>query len=181
MAIAASAFLTPSQAHAELKVAVIEMQKIFKEFNKTKEADISIKEEQNGYKKQRDERMESYRKLAEQIKGLRDEAMDPSLSDAAKDDKNKAYEEKVNEARQLEREIREFDQTTVKLLRDQSTRMRDQILKEIQAEIDTFAKGKYSIVLDKSGMTLNGTSTVVYTEGLTDLTDELIKRLNAKK
>jgi len=156
------------------------MQKIFKDYKKTQEADANLKEQMNGYKKERDERMEDYRKLVEQIKGLRDTAQDPSLSENARTEKNKALEEKANEARQREREIREFDQTTQKLFQDQSKRMRDKILEEIQGEIDKFAKGKYSIVLDKSGMTLNGTPTLIYTEGLTDLTDELIKTLNAQ-
>ncbi len=180
VAIAITSLFTPTQAHAELKVAVVEMQKIFKDYKKTQEADANLKEQMNGYKKERDERMEDYRKLVEQIKGLRDTAQDPSLSEDARTEKNQALEEKVNEARQREREIREFDGTTQKLFQDQSKRMRDKILEEIQAEIDKFAKGKYSLVFDKSGMTLNGTPTVIYTEGLTDLTDEILKTLNAK-
>jgi len=180
VATAAAILFHPAQARAELKIAVVEMQKIFKDYKKTQEADANLKEQMNGYKKERDERMEDYRKLVEQIKGLRDAAQDPSLSEDARTEKTKALEEKVNEARQREREVREFDQTTQKLFQDQSKRMRDKILEEIQGEINAFAKGKYSIVLDKSGLTLNGTSTVIYTEGLTDLTDELIQKLNAK-
>lgn len=180
VAIAITAFFTPSQSQAELKIAVVEMQKVFKDYKKTQEADANLKEQMNGYKKERDERMEDYRKLVEQIKGLRDAAQDPSLSEDARAEKQKALEEKVNEARQREREVREFDQTTQRLFQDKSKRMRDKILEEIQAEIDKFAKGKYSIVFDKSGMTLNGTPTLIYTEGLPDLTDELIKKLNSK-
>ena len=176
---AVSGFLTPATSKAaELKIAVVDMQKVFKEYGKTQEADTKLKEQMSGYKKERDERMEDYRKLIEQIKGLRDGAQDPSLSEDARKEKQQKLEEKVNEARQREREIREFDGTTQKLFGDQSKRMRDKILEEITTKINEFAKGKYSMVFDKSGMTLNGTPTLVYSEGLTDLTDEIVNSLN---
>lgn len=179
VALALTTFFTPTRTHAaDLKIAIVDMQQVFKEYSKTKEADTKLKEQMSGYKKERDERMEDYRKLIEQIKGLRDGAQDPSLSDEARQEKQQMLQEKVGEAQAREREIREFDGTTQKLFGDQSKRMRDKILEEIQAEIDKFAKGKYSIVFDKSGMTLNGTPTLIYQEGLTDLTDEIIKALN---
>jgi len=165
-------------AQGAMKVAIIDMQQVFKEYDKTKEADSKLKERMSGYKKERDERMEDYRKLIEQIKGLRDAAQDPSLSEEARQEKQSMLEEKVNEARSREREIREFDGTTQKLFTDQSKRMRDKILEEIQGKIDEFAKGKYTMVFDSSGMTLNGTPTLIYSEGLTDLTDEIIASLN---
>jgi len=179
VALAITVLFTPVRTHAaELKIAVVDMQEVFKQYEKTKEADTKLKEQMSGYKKERDERMEDYRKLIEQIKGLRDGAQDPSLSEVARGEKQQMLEEKVNEARAREREIREFDGTTQKLFGEQSKRMRDKILEEIQVEIDKFAKGKYSIVFDKSGMTLNGTPTLVYHEGLVDLTDEIVKALN---
>jgi len=180
VAVAITSLFKPSEAHAEIKIAVVEMQKIFKEYKKTQEADGNLKEQMSGYKKERDGRMEDYRKLVEQIKGLRDTAQDPSLSADSQKEKGQALEEKVSEARQREREIREFDQTTQKLFQDQSKRMRDKIIEEIQGEIEKFAKGKYSLIVDKSGLTLNGTPTIIYTEGLTDITDEILSTLNAK-
>ncbi|MGF1678829.1 MAG: OmpH family outer membrane protein [Candidatus Methylacidiphilales bacterium] len=165
---------------ADMKIAVVDMQKIFKEYKKTQEADTKLKEQMNSYKTERDGRMEDYRKLVDQIKNLRDGAQDPSLSADARKEKELKLQEKVGEAQQREREIREFDATTQKLFADQSKRMRDKILEEIQGELNKFAKGKYTMIFDQSGMTLNGTATLIYQEGLTDISDELIKLLNAK-
>ncbi|MEM6820936.1 MAG: OmpH family outer membrane protein [Verrucomicrobiota bacterium] len=178
LAFAVTHFVLPAHSQAQMKIAVVDMQKVFKEYSKTQEADKKLKEQMNGYKKERDERMEDYRKLIEQIKGLRDGAQDPSLSEEARKEKQQKLEEKVTEARAREREVREFDSTTQKLFGDQSKRMRDKILEEIKKKIESFAKGKYSLVFDQSGMTLNGTPTVIYSEGLTDLTDEIITSLN---
>lgn len=179
LAFAILPFATPSRTQAaDIKVAVIDMQKVFKEYNKTVEADTKLKEQMSGYKKERDDRMEDYRKLIEQIKGLQEGAQDPSLSEDARKEKQQKLQEKIQEAQSREREIREFDGTTQKLFGDQSKRMRDKILEEIQAKINEFAKGKYSLVFDKSGMTLNGTPSLIYNEGLADLTDEVIKALN---
>jgi len=180
VAIVATAMFSPAQTRAELKTAVVDLQKIFNDYKKTQEGLANLREQESGYQKEYEERMEDYRKLVEQLKGLHDAAQDLSLSEDARTEKNKALEEKVTEARQRERAVREFRSTTKKLSQDQFKRMRDNILEEIRGEIDKFAKGKYSIVLDKSGLTFNGAPTIMYTEGLTDLTDELVKTLNAQ-
>ncbi|MEO0452677.1 MAG: hypothetical protein AAFY98_00900 [Verrucomicrobiota bacterium] len=59
--------------------------------------------------------------------------------------------------------------------------MRKTIVDEITSSVNDFCAGKYSLVLDKSGTSLNGTPSVLYTEGLTDLTEEIVKILNSKK
>jgi hypothetical protein len=37
------------------------------------------------------------------------------------------------------------------------------------------------LVFDKTGANLNGTPTLLYSEGLTDITDEVTKHLNASR
>jgi outer membrane protein len=64
---------------------------------------------------------------------------------------------------------------------DQSQRTRKSIIDEITQSVATYSKGKYTVVLDKSGVTLNGTPALLYSEGLTDITDEVTKQLNASK
>ncbi len=178
---AAALLAGTASLQANLKLAVIDMQEVFKGYYKTEEADARIKDQMSGFRKDRDERMEDYRKLVDQLNALRESAQDPALSDTARRDKEQAFQEKVMEARQREQQIREFEQTTQRLIQDQTQRMRETIVAEIQKIVDEFAKGKYNLVLDKSGMTLNGTAAIIYTEGVTDITTEITRLLNASK
>jgi len=168
-------------AQAELKVAVIDLQKVFEDYYKTKEADSRLKDQMEGFKTTRDERLADYRKLVDQIKSLRESVEDPSLSEEARKDKELKYQEKFNEARQREQELRSYEQTTAKLLQDQSGRMRQTIVEEINTTVEEFCAGKYDLVIDKTGNTVSGTPVILYSENLTDLTTEIVKILNSKQ
>lgn len=173
--------LLPVSASAEMKVAIIDLQKVFKDYKKTKKADTELKDKAAGYRKERDERREDYRKMIDQYRALEESADDPSLSEAAREEKKKKLKEKKTALIEKERKLREFDQTTAKLFQDQQLRMRKTIVEEINEMVQEFAKGKYQLVLDKSGMTMNGTPLVFFSEGVSDITAEITKKLNEKK
>ena len=59
-------------------------------------------------------------------------------------------------------------------------RMRDNILVEIKAAVTVKAKAAgYSLVIDAAAETANATTAVVYSSGENDLTDAVLKQLNA--
>jgi len=166
---------------AGLKIALVDLQKCFNDYYKTEEAKGRINEQGSGYQKEFNDRMEDYKKLVDQINGLREGEKDPSLSEAARKERQDRLKEKIQEAQTRERELNDFRNTSSRLLQDQQMRMRKTIVDEINKKVEEFSKGKYNLVLDKSGQTLNGTSSLVYTEGVTDITDEIIKSLNKDK
>jgi hypothetical protein len=58
--------------------------------------------------------------------------------------------------------------------------MRDNILSEIKAAVTSQAKaGGYAMVIDAAAETANATPAVVYSSGENDLTDAVLKQLNA--
>jgi outer membrane protein len=166
---------------AGLKIALVDLQKCFNDYYKTEEAKERINTQGAGYQKEFNDRMEDYKKLVDQINGLREGEKDPSLSEAARKERQDRLREKIQEAQTRERELNDFRQTSSRLLQDQQMRMRKTIVDEINKKVEEFSKGKYNLVLDKSGQTLNGTSSLVYTEGVTEITDEIIKALNKDK
>lgn len=183
-ALSAALFLFASAVSAQttgLKIALIDLQKCFNDYYKTEEAKERINTQGQGYQKEFNDRMEDYKKLVDQINSLREGTKDPSLSEAARKEREDKLMEKVREAQTREREINDFRNTSAKLLQDQQMRMRKTIVDEINKKVEEFAKGKYNLVIDRSGQTLNGTSTLVYTEGVTDITEEVIKSLNKDK
>ncbi len=60
--------------------------------------------------------------------------------------------------------------------------MKQGIVEEIVKVVnDMGARDKYSLVLDKSGTTMSGTNLVLYSQDVKDITDDLIKTINASK
>mgnify|MGYP000644211845 CR=1 FL=1 len=176
------ALISPLQAQSTgLKIALIDMQESFKQYYKTDEAQERLKQDMAGYQRQMEDKREDYRKIIDQIKALQDGAKDPSASDASKKEKEQKLKEKIQEAQTRENEMNQFAQTTSKVFQDSQQRMRKTIVDEINEKVNIFAKGKYNLILDKSGMTLNGTAALVYSEGVADVTAEIIKTLNASK
>jgi outer membrane protein len=165
---------------ADLKIGVVDMQRVFQEYYKTKEADARLKEVLAGYQKEYQDMMADYQKSVDEATKLRSQTQDATLDAKVRDEKTKALQTKVTELQAMERKIQEFNVTRRKQLDDQSQRMRKNIVEEITKVITSLGQaGKYNILLDKSGMTLNGTPTALYVDGLSDISDDIIKTMNA--
>ena len=107
------------------------MNRAFKEYNKTKDAEGKINEAKNSAKKEYDDRADSYKKALDEINKLNQQLEAPALSADAKTQKAKDRDEKIASIKNMEREINEFRQTREKQLQEQAVRMRDGIVKEI--------------------------------------------------
>ncbi|NJK90708.1 MAG: OmpH family outer membrane protein [Blastochloris sp.] len=170
-----------SICQAETKIALVDMQEAFKQYYKTNDAQERLKQDMATFQKNFEEKKTDMNKLVDQLNGLIERAKDPSASETAKKEAEQKVREKQQEAAARERELLAFRDQTSKMFQDSQARMRKGIVDEINEAIVTFSKGKYNLVMDKSGMTLNGTPALVYTEGVTDITQEIIKTLNKSK
>ncbi len=172
--------VTAQPAFAQIKVGSVDMTKIFAAYTKTKDAEQRINEAQAAAKKEFDERMETQKSLIEEINKLQEEARNPALSADAKAGKERARDEKINEARNLEREIQEFRRTRERQLNEQALRMRAGIVEEIQGVINEMVAAKgYDVVIDVSGKTLNGVPSILHANPQYDFSQEVIDQLNA--
>src|SRR6266852_5458521 len=129
----ASLLLLPIAARAQgtLKIGTVDMNRAFKEYNKTKDAEAKINDAKNQAKKEYDDRADSYKKALDEINKLNQQLEAPALSADAKTQKAKERDEKIASIKSMEREINEFRQTREKQLQEQAVRMRDGIVKEI--------------------------------------------------
>lgn len=174
------ALTVASVSAADLKIAVVDLTKVFNDYTKTKEADARIKEQMSSFQKEGQDRMADYQKMVDEVTKLRDAANDPTLSPAAKADKQKAFDTKVQEVKDLERKIREFQTQRSKQIQDAGLRMRANLVDDITKVINDYgAREKYNLILDKSGSSVNGTSFMLYTQDLKDVTDDITKLVNA--
>jgi outer membrane protein len=175
-----SALALPGTAFAQgMKIATVDMNRAFKEYNKTKDAETKINEAKNAAKKEYDDRADSYKKALDEINKLNQQLEAPALSADAKTQKAKERDEKIASIKSMEREINEFRQTREKQLQEQAVRMRDGIVKEITDVVMEKVKSEnMDLVFDKSGQSLNGVPTLIFSRDNMDFTSELIATLN---
>ncbi len=137
---------------AQIKVGTVDVNRVFKEYNKTKEAEARINATKDEAKKEYDGRADAYKKVLDQINKLNQQLEAPALSSDAKAAKTKERDEKIGDIKDMEREINEFRQTREQQLQQQMARMRDGIVKEIMDVVMKQVKSKdMDIVFDKSG------------------------------
>ncbi|MGB8342395.1 MAG: OmpH family outer membrane protein [Chthoniobacterales bacterium] len=174
------AFAFPCGAFAQgLKVGTIDMNRAFKEYNKTRDAEKKINDAKDAAKKEYDDRADSYKKALDEINKLNQQLEAPALSADAKTQKAKDRDEKIASIKNMEREINEFRQTREKQLQDQAVRMRDGIVKEITDVVMAKVKAaNMDLVFDTSGVSLNGVPTVMFAKPEYDFTNDVVAQLN---
>jgi outer membrane protein len=177
----AAALVSPVATYAQgaLRIGTIDMQRAFKEYGKTKDAEAKINEAKNAAKKEYDDRADGYKKALDEINNLNKQLDAPALSADAKSQKAKERDDKIANIKNMEREITEFRQTRERQLQEQAMRMREGIVKEITDVVMEKVKGSnMDLVFDKSGMSLNGVPVLMYSRDNTDFTTDVIAELN---
>jgi len=173
------AFPVVAFAQGALKIGTVDMQRAFKECNKTKDAEAKINDAKNAAKKEYDDRAESYKKALDEINTLNKQLDAPALSADAKAQKAKERDDKIANIKNMEREINEFRQTRERQLQEQAMRMREGIVKEItDIVMEKVKANNMDLVFDKSGMSLNGVPVLMYSHDNVDFTSDIITVLN---
>jgi outer membrane protein len=166
-------------AQGTSKIGTVDMQRAFKEYNKTKEAEVKINDAKNAAKKEYDDRAESYKKALDEINNLNKQLESPALSADKKTGMAKERDDKIANIKSMEREISDFRQTRERQLQEQLMRMREGIVKEITDVVMEKVKTKnLDFVLDKSGISINGVPLILYAPENVDFTGEIIETLN---
>ena len=172
---------TAVQAQA-LKVGVVDMNKVFSGYYKTKDAENKINDAREVAKKELDDRMESHKQLLDEINQLNKDVDNKALSESARSDRQKKREDKINQVRSLEQEINEFKGSREKQLQEQAVRMRNTIVEEIMTVVNARVKSdNYDLVLDKSGQSLNGVQIVLHANDKMEFSDDVITALNKNR
>ena len=166
-------------AQGTSKIGTVDMQRAFKEYNKTKDAEAKINDARSAAKKEYDDRAESYKKALDEINSLNKQLDAPALTAEAKTQKAKERDDKIANIKKMEREINDFSQTRDRQLQEQLMRMREGIVKEItDVVLEKVKTNNMEFVFDKSGVSLNGVPIVLYAPGNVDFTNDIIAVLN---
>ncbi|HEV3099146.1 MAG TPA: OmpH family outer membrane protein [Candidatus Udaeobacter sp.] len=175
----ALAFPIAALAQGTLKIGTVDMQRAFKEYNKTKEAEVKINDAKNAAKKEYDDRAESYKRALDEINNLNKQLESPALSADKKTQTAKERDDKIANIKNMEREISDFRQTRERQLQEQLMRVREGIVKEItDVVMEKVKASNMDLVLDKSGMSINGVPFLLFSHDNIDFTNDIIAVLN---
>jgi outer membrane protein len=167
-------------AGADQKIATVNLQKVFDKYYKTVRSNLALQQEAADMEKERKDMVDAGKKEESDWQKLIEKSEDQAVSADERAKSKKAAQDKLNEVKNAEQTIQEYDRAAGAKLREKRRQRTDDILKEIRGVLDAEAKaGGYALVLDISGESANMAPVVLYSNGVSDLTENLIKELNA--
>ncbi len=164
---------------ADLKFGVVDMQKAFADFHKTKDASDKFKENVDKAQREVNERWSVYKNLLGEIQKLQKEAQDPIINNEGRAKKGAELNDKAKELRALEQEIGEFQNRRQGQLKQEDLQIRKGLYDEILSIVKDKAKADgYDFVFDKSGISLTTVPVLLFYKDAVDFTDQIIVELN---
>jgi len=161
------------------RIVTVDLNRTFNEYHKTTASSAKLKEQAETYNKEQDDLLAQFRKLSEELGKLQEDQEKPEYTEEVRAQKRKLVRDKLDEIKAKETEIQNYRRSHTELLQQATQRMRAGIIKEIQEVIAKEARDLgYLYVFDKSGNTLNGVPTVIYSQDSLDITEDIIKVLN---
>jgi outer membrane protein len=167
-------------ASAQVKIAVVDMKKTFELYYKTKQAEAQIKAQGAEADKVFKGMLEDYRKANQEYKTLLDGSNDQAVSAEERDKRKNAAEKKLMDLQEIEKSVKQYESSAKTNIGALEKRMRDKIVEEIREVVNRMSKnGSFTHVFDLAAVTPYQTPIILYTDGQNDLTDAVVKELNA--
>lgn len=177
--VTATSFLGAATASAQVKVGIVDMNKVFTSYYKTKDAEARLNDARTQAKTDLDSRLETLKAKMEEINKLEADTKKPELADDKKEAAVKQRDEKIAEVRNLDREVAEFRQTRERQLQEQFMRMRGDIVQDILKVVEARVKSEgYDLVFDKSGQGISQVPVVLFSAPSMDFSDSITSELN---
>jgi len=173
LALLAAPGLTLS-AHAQTKIATVDMRKLLNGYWKTKQANAALETRKADLRKELKDMADGLDKAQTDYKQLLAQADDPTISDVERQRRKDAVTDKSKQISDSKVAYDQFSRQAEVQLQDQVQRMTSNLLTEIQAAIKTKAKlAGYSLVLNSTS------DAVAFDAGDADLTADVLAQLNA--
>ena len=168
-----------SLANAQVKFGTVDMNRVFSEYYKTKNAQTKYAEAEKAANDDLNGRVDTLKKSMQEISAINSDLEKTDLTKEARDAKLKEQQTKVAAARSMDREIADFRSAKQKTLQDQFLRMRKDIVDDIMKSVNDLVKAKgYDIVFDKSGLSAGAVPVVLFSRDDLDFSQDVITALN---
>ena len=162
------------------RIAVVNMETVFRQYYKSRIAAETLRRQSEIYRAYVMTEQDKLKELQKEIAVARDASQNLALSAADREAQKTLCAEKEREYAAKRAELNRYMLERNRALSAIEKSKRDEILKDIRAEAarQAVAAG-FSFVLDSSGMTTSGVPAVVYARPGVDLTEKILKALNA--
>ena len=171
--------LTAGLHAAEVKIAVIDMQKAFEEYEKTRTIEIKLNQQMEVYREYSSQLQQQYQNLRKQYESARDDSQNIAFSGAERENKRLKAQQLYESLKLKEQEMTSYQESRKEQLREMYSKLRGEVVEEIRKVVHNKAVLEgYTIVLDKSGESLNDIGFVIYFQPNLDITESVIQDLN---
>jgi outer membrane protein len=178
--ILALALLICASAHADYRIATVDLGRVFTNYWKTKQAQTAIDEHRSDIEKTGKDMMTTFNKAKEDYQNMVDSMNDPAVSSQERDKRKKAADDKLKDLKDQDDALAQFGRASQASLEEQLKRTRDNIVADIRVAVTAKAKADgYTLVIDTAAQTINQTPVILYSvPGDNDITDAVIKQIN---
>jgi outer membrane protein len=178
-ALALNLLATTTHAQSQ-RMAVVDMKRAFDSYYKTKQAEAQIKDRATESDKVYKNMIEDYKKANQEYKSLIDSSNDQAVSIEEREKRKKSAETKLLDLQEIEKSVKQYESQARTTIGAMEKRMRDKIVEEIRAVVDRLSNsGGYAFVFDSAAVTAYQTPILLFNDGKADLTDAVIKEINA--
>lgn len=173
--------LTSNSAFGQGKIATIDLNRVFTNYWRTKEADSFLQDRRTEMAKSEKELVDAIQKAQDEYKKLDADARDQAVGAEEREKRKKATVDKLKEIDDLRNEFDNFERRARADLNERGTRLRDNLLVEIRAVINSHAKAAGFLIVLDSGAKLPDPTPIVLYSTAEDLTEPVLAQLNASK
>jgi outer membrane protein len=166
-------------AQPAVKLVVVDMAKVYDTHYKTEEANAKFRDAEQKANEQVEELNKQGQTLVDEYKELAEQAKNTLLTAEARTKAEGDAQKKLEQIQQKQAEVQRFRSDTQRSLQQRIKTHRDLLLEEITKVVVEIAKEKgATLVVDKSGPTLFGIPSVLYSDPAYDITEEVQKAVN---
>ncbi|MBR9758696.1 OmpH family outer membrane protein [bacterium] len=179
-ALLAGFLMLQSGANAQrLKIATVNMERLFNEYHKTSSVQRDINIERARIQKDNNLRLKDIRDIDDSLQKIREQLKDKELGDKKRQDLRQEASDLSQDGIHKERERSEFLERRNRALSEKMTKQMRAILVKIQRVVSERAKaGNFDYIFDQSGNSNQGIPFVLHARDTTDLTDSLLEEIN---
>jgi outer membrane protein len=183
LALIASLIAGPAlHAQAGPKILVVDLGKLFESHWKTQQEQAKLNSDEATAQKEIDRMGKEGQALVDELKELDDQTKSPTASNEAKARATEAAQKKYEEVQRKRQEQTEFVQNESKTLHQRMDNFKAIMFEEISKQATEVAKKhNATFLLDKSGPTMVGVSSIVYYDPTLEITDEVMALINATR
>ncbi len=167
-----------SAAFAEQRVAVVDMEKIMEASPDVDRVEDFVEKQEMDLKSEREEMIDKRNKLMAEFEEAKNDARNQALSEKGRSQKVEEAEEKLAELQDYQDKMQRTVMERRNQLREQRVRVHRRVISKLREKIGEYAGKKgYDLVVNSSGLGVDGIEVIVYSDSALDITAEVIKNV----